>query len=120
MDKVLAEVVDRLISQTRAGKVQWEDVSTMSGGERFRVNFGDMLVDVREGERVEQSDLHGETHVSYIRVQVLNDRGFVVASAEHDIGGPYHRKLGELLDTARASARRREALLENLLQRLGK
>ena len=120
MDNVLRELVERLSDQTRAGKIVWEDVSTLSAGDRFRVNFGDAVVDIRQGERVEQSDEYGLVHVSYIRLQVLNDRGFIVDSTEQDVGTPGYSKLSTLLDAARGSGRQRKAVLEKLLTTLSK
>ncbi len=119
MDNEFAEVIDRLVAQTRAGKVQWEDLSSLSGGDEFRVNFGDAVVEVRQGERIERTD-EEKQYVEYIRVQILNDRGFVVAKSEQDVGHPFHGKLSELLEAARASGRRRRAVFDRLLTTLSK
>lgn len=120
MDNALWDVIDRLTENTRSGKLIWEDISSLSAGDRFRVNFGDTVVDIREGERVEQSDEFGQVHVSYIRFQVLNDQGFIVDSVEQDIGTSWYKKLSALLDAARGSGRRRKAVLEKLLTTLSK
>lgn len=120
MDNTLWEVIDRMTESTRAGNLVWEDVSSLSAGDRFRVNFGDTVVDIRQGERVEHSDEFGQVHVGYIRFQVLNDKGFIVDSVEHDIGTTWYQKLSTLLDAARGSGRRRKAVLEKLLTTLSK
>ncbi len=120
MDNEFAEVIDRLVAQTHAGKVSWEDLSSLSAGDEFRVNFGDVIVEVRQGERIERTDDDSKQYVGYIRVQILNDRGFVVAKTEQDIGQPFYGKLAELLEAARGSGRRRRAVFERLLTTLSK
>ncbi len=119
MDNDLLELVGKLIEQTRSGKYQWEDVSSLSGGDRFRLNFGDVVVALQDGDRKVWSDEGEEHFVPEYRVEVLNNRGFVVAEMEHYAGKPFDN-LAELFRLARSSARNRRQVMSNLLERIGR
>lgn len=120
MEKDLLELIDRLIARSGAMAVQWEDASTLSGGERFRLNFGDVVVEVLDGETTLWKEDGEEYQMPSYRVQVLNNRGFIVAEQELSLGAPLYAKLAGLFDVARASARNRRQVLSNLLDRIGR
>ena len=120
MDNDLLDLIDRLTHQTGSGRVQWEDASTLSGGERFRLNFGDAVVEVLDGEATQWTADGEGREVPMCRVQVLNSRGFVVAEQELNLGAPLYGKLTGLFEAARSSARNRRQVISNLLERIGR
>ena len=119
MDDKLQAVIDKLTIQTRAGKIAWTDYSSVSLGEQFHATFGDVLVEVMKGDYRREDNEVGEYWVEYIRVQVRNHRGFVVASFESELGQSQYGRLATLHELALASARNSEGVLDSLLQKLG-
>jgi aminoglycoside phosphotransferase (APT) family kinase protein len=119
MDDKLLTVIYKLTDQTRAGKVVWSDQSSVSLGDQFHATFGDVLVEVQKGDTRRERDDGEEYWVEYCRVQVRNNRGFVVASTQAEVGEHLYGRLTELHDVALASARNKVGVLEKLLQKLG-
>ena len=119
MDDKLQAVIDKLTTQTHAGKVAWTDQSSVSLGEQFHATFGDVLVEVMKGDYRREDDEVGEYWVEYIRVQVRNHRGFVVASFEAEVGTHHYGRLATLFEAALADARNKEGVLDKLLHKLG-
>ncbi len=120
MDKDLLELVEKLVEQTRSRNFQWEDVSSLSGGERFRLNFGDVVVAIEDGEVTRWRDEDESQQFPMHRLQILNNRGFVVAEQElaecdHQFG-----RLATLFEAARSSARKRHEVISGLLNRIGR
>jgi len=120
MDKDLLELVDVLIRRSGSPNVQWEDASTLSGGERFRLNFGDTVVEISDGEVTRWRDEDEGRLFPMYRLQVLNNRGFVVAEQELAECDPMYGKLDTLFETARSNSRKRENVISNLLDRIGR
>lgn len=120
MDNDLVELVGKLTEQTNAGKFQWEDVSTHSGGDRFRLNFGDVVVTIQDGDRKQWTDEGEEYFAPLYRMQVLNNRGFVVVESELVSGEKSFDQLAELFQLARSSARNRRHVLSSLLERISR
>lgn len=118
MNEDLLELINRLLRQTNSSAVQWEDASTLSGGERFRINFGDAVIEVYDGEE-QRAVEDGELYLPFYRLQVLNNRGFLVAEEEQTHEDPHYKPLRNLFQAARSSARNTRQVLGSLLQRLG-
>ena len=120
MDDKLYRVLLKLLDQTAAGKVKWDDASRLTEGEKFRVSFGDAIVELWDKELARQSDEFGTVYDRIIVAHVLNPMGMVVAQQEFSMGmvHPY-RTLEKLFLAARSSARRSDAVLDSLLQKLG-
>jgi hypothetical protein len=122
MDDVLLEVVDKLVEKTKAGRVEWEDVSPGLARDRFRAFIDDVSVEVMDGERLSDRPAEGgaEVYRPYYRLLVFNPPGQRVAVGVQEEGEPQYRRLGELFNVARDSARRTGTVLQKLLTTLSK
>jgi hypothetical protein len=122
VDDVLLKVIDKLVEKTKAGRVEWEDVSPGLAASRFRAFVEDLSVEVMDGERL--SDRPGvdgeEVYRPYYRVLVFNPRGQSVAVGVQEAGERNYEQLGELFGAARSNARRTGTVLEKLLTTLSK
>lgn len=120
MDDKLYRVLLKLLEQTTSGIVKWDDASRLTEGEKFRVSFGDAIVEVWDGEVSTHDDEYGEVRERKFDAHVLNPHGLVVTQQEftRDMGQPY-QTAERLFLAARSSARRYDAVLDNLLQKLG-
>ena len=120
MDEKLYRVLLKLLDQTVSGKIMWDDASRISEGEKFRVSFGDAIVEIWDSDVSSYDDEYGEFSERVLHAHVLNPMGLVVAQQTFstDLGVPY-KTLEKLFLAARSSARRSDAVLDNLLQKLG-
>lgn len=120
MDDKLYRVLLKLLDQTIAGKVKWDDASKLSEGEKFRVSFGDAIVEIWDGEVSTHDDEYGEVHERKFDAHVLNPQGLVVTQQVFTTDmGQLYRTAERLFLAARSSARRTDAVLDSLLQKLG-
>lgn len=120
MDKDLLELVDVLIKRTGSPSVMWEDASTLSGGERFRLNFGDVVVEISDGEATRWREEDESQVYPMYRLQIINSRGFIVAEQELAECDHLYGKLAALFDSARSNSRRRGEVISGLINRIGR
>jgi hypothetical protein len=114
MNEKLDQVVQRLLDQTKGGKIEWQDVGNDILGERFQVNLGDTLVLISQEEEQDE-----DTPNSYLvhRFQILNKQARLVAEKVYTT----HNSPGQLLYiSAFANARKPDLVIDNLLQKLSK
>lgn len=120
MDDKLKLVLRALVQKTANGKLGWEDASSLVRGDRFRANFGDAVVELSTDER-ELVDDHGDDFLATVyRVQVLNSHALVVESRDFFPATEDRALVVDLFERVRASARKRESVLDSLLEKLGK
>ena len=121
MESKLIRIIKTLLSRTDSGDVQWEDASKLTEGEKFIASVGDSIVELRGGtERSNSVDEYGKFWLRNITVQILNAKGLVVT--EHEFTEDTMRDyeiVEKLFLAARTSARRTDAVLDSLLQKLG-
>lgn len=120
MDDKLYRVLLKLLEQTTSGKVKWDDASKLTEGEKFRVSFGDAIVEIWDEEVSSHDEEYGEIWERKFDAHVLNPHGLVVTQQEFTkvMGQPY-QTVERLFLAARSSARRTDAVLDSLLQKLG-
>ena len=120
MDDKLYQVILKLLDKTTSSKVNWEDASRLSEGEKFRVSLGEAIVEVWDGEISYPTDDGDFIHEKKYDARVLNAYGLIVAQQEFTLkmGLPYWN-VEKLFLAARSSARRSDVVLDNLLQKLG-
>ncbi len=119
MDSKLHKIVVRLLARTSQGTVVWEDASRLSEGERFRVSFGDAIIEITSGEIVGNDVELGIEYLDFVCVRVLSHKGLVVAEETFKQGEADYPAADKLFLAARSSARRSDAVLDSLLQKLG-
>jgi hypothetical protein len=121
MDNDLLELIDRLNNPVNAPRVTWEDASSLSGGEMFRANFGDAVIEISEREKAEHDPNEEEPRFwPSFRLEILDNRGFTVELIEQAEWEKHFGLLSKLFHTARSSARRTREVVSNLIQRLAK
>ena len=119
MSDKLDLVIRKLKEQTASGQLKWEDASTLVSGDKFRVNFGDTVVEV-SAEEVPLVDDQGDEYTGTVyTVRVLNSKAMVVAERRVYPMSPGRQQAEELFEVARAKARNQDAVLDSLLTRLG-
>ncbi len=120
MDDKLYRVLLKLLEQTTSGKVKWDDASKLTQGEKFRVSFGVAIVEIWDEEVSTHDDVYGELLERKFEAHVLNPHGLVVTQQEFttEMGQQYYTA-ERLFLAARSSARRTDAVLDSLLQKLG-
>lgn len=114
-DKLTA-LLRRLLDQTRAGKVGWEDLSLISAYDEFRARVGSGMVRVAALSR---ADPDVQTRGEGYRVSLIDGNGLLSAETEiyEDDGG--YALARDVFEAARAHARHGEILIDDMLRSLG-
>ena len=121
MDEKLKQVVRSLHEKTWSGKLAWDDISSLSGGDEYRVKLGNSIIEVRSGYRDDYEDAGAAIPATrYHRMLVLNSKGFVVDECDQTPADDDFQLLGSLVEAARGNARKREDTLDQLLRLLAK
>lgn len=120
MDEKLQRVVESLHEKTRNGKLKWDDISTLTGGDEYRVRLGDIIIEFRSGQREDLDDTVYLPPTPYCRILVLNTKGLIVDECDLTPSNQNYELLSELHDVIRSGTRKREDTLDQLLQLLAK
>jgi len=116
----IADLVNRLLSQTKVGKVRWKDDSTSYLNESFRTSIGVGSVTISPATR-SFPDEEGEPHFQQgFSIVVTNSNAQVVADFFSYPGDTTFDPTQELFETARLVARDGGMVIDSMLQALGK
>jgi len=101
----------RLLEQTKAGKVRWEDLGNTSSIDMYRARVGAGFI------RIERDQEHTSNEVV---VTILNENGLMVSEFELSPIAQDFAVGKELLEWARIASRGGESVVEDMLEALGK
>lgn len=103
-------LVQKLLEQSRAGKIQWEDVGKASTLDIYRTKIGTGFVRITLSE---DDDGRGG-----VQVTLLNESGLPIADTHFGRGAERSKPAEELIESARTSARGGERVLESMFEAL--
>ena len=101
----------RLLDQTKAGKVTWEDLGNTSSIDMYRARVGAGFI------RIGRDQDHSSDGVE---VTILNENGLMVSEFELSPIAQDFALGKELLEWARIASRGGESVVEDMLEALGK
>jgi len=114
----IADLVQKLLDQTRAGKIEWRDASTSFSAETFRAHIGEGVVSITQASRPFEVDEDVTRHDEGYVVTILNSFGQTVAEYARFDGEGNFALLKDLFDHARLVARKGDDVIGGMLEAL--